>query len=113
MEENKIEHPLSETDSNVNDIEGINTENTDQTANEVESTNTNDNITDKDSNVKENLSLKAQEMIDLLSDTNVLKSYKSALNSCYPGRAGERRQLSKKEKKKKKAKRRMVKKSKK
>ena len=51
--------------------------------------------------------VKTQELLDLLSVSNVLKSYKAAR------RVGERRKVSKKEFKKKKAKRRMVKKSKK
>ena len=49
---------------------------------------------------------KAQELMDLISDLEVLRSYRKARH------AGERRQVTKEEKKKKKAKRRMAKKSK-
>ncbi len=48
---------------------------------------------------------KAQELMDLISDLEVLRSYRKARH------AGERRQVTKEEKKKKKAKRRMAKKS--
>ena len=48
---------------------------------------------------------KAQELMDLISNLEVLRSYRKARH------AGERRQVTKEEKKKKKAKRRMAKKS--
>ena len=48
---------------------------------------------------------KAQELMELISDLEVLRSYRKARH------AGERRQVTKEEKKKKKAKRRMAKKS--
>lgn len=48
---------------------------------------------------------KSQELMDLISDLEVLKSYRKARH------AGERKQVSKDERKKKKAKRRMAKKS--
>ena len=48
---------------------------------------------------------KAEELMKLISDLEVLKSYRKARH------AGERKQVSKDEKKKKKAKRRMAKKS--
>lgn len=48
---------------------------------------------------------KAQDLMNLISDLEVLKSYRKARH------AGERRQVTKEEKKKKKAKRRMAKKS--
>ena len=48
---------------------------------------------------------KAQELMNMISDLEVLKSYRKARH------AGERRQVTKEEKKKKKAKRRMAKKS--
>ena len=48
---------------------------------------------------------KAQKLMDLISDLEVLRSYRKARH------AGERRQVTKEEKKKKKAKRRMAKKS--
>lgn len=48
---------------------------------------------------------KAEELMKLISDLEVLRSYRKARH------AGERKQVSKDEKKKKKAKRRMAKKS--
>lgn len=101
MEENKIEHPLS--DSNVNSVGDINTEDVNQAVNEVESTNT--NVENENEEADENANV--QELLDLLSVSNVMKAYKSAR------RVGERQQVSRKEYKKKKAKRRMAKKSKK
>ena len=100
MEENRIETPLSEVDSNVNIVGDISTEEANQAANEVESTSTTCEVSDDEANEK------AQELMELLSDPNVLRAYRAAR------RVGERRQVSKKENKKKKAKRRMAKKSK-
>lgn len=102
MEENKIETPLSEVDSNVNTVGDISTEDANQAANEVESTSTTATVevVDDDANAE------AQKLMELLSDPNVLRAYRAAR------RVGERRQVSKKENKKKKAKRRMAKKSK-
>ena len=100
MEENRIETPLSEVDSNVNTVGDISTEEANQAANEVESTSTTCEVSDDEENEK------AQELMELLSDPNVLRAYRAAR------RVGERRQVSKKENKKKKAKRRMAKKSK-
>lgn len=100
MEENKIETPLSEVDSNVNTVGDISTEDANQAANEVESTSTTVKVADDDANEE------AQKLMELLSDPNVLRAYRAAR------RVGERRQVSKKENKKKKAKRRMAKKSK-
>ena len=100
MEENKIETPLSEVDSNVNTVGDISTEEANQAANEVESTSTTCEVSDDEANEK------AQELMELLSDPDVLRAYRAAR------RVGERRQVSKKENKKKKAKRRMAKKSK-
>jgi hypothetical protein len=54
---------------------------------------------------EENAAAKAQELMNLISDLEVLRSYRKARH------AGERRQVTKEEKKKKKAKRRMAKKS--
>ena len=105
MEENKIEHPLS--DSNVNSVGNISTEDVNQAVNEVESNNTMVNITDGD--VKD----QDQELMELLSDANVMKAYRKAMKKYRTGQAGERQQVSRKEYKKKKAKRRMAKKSKK
>lgn len=102
MEENKIETPLSEMDSNVNTVGDISTEDANQAANDVESTSTTATVevVDDDANAE------AQKLMELLSDPNVLRAYRAAR------RVGERRQVSKKENKKKKAKRRMAKKSK-
>lgn len=101
MEENKIEHLLS--DSNVNSVGDIRTEEVNQAVSEVESPTKTVEI----ENEKTDENVKAQELLDLLSVSNVMKAYKAAR------RVGERRKVSKKEYKKKKAKRRMVKKSKK
>ena len=101
MEENKIEYPQS--DSNVNSIGDISTEEVNQAMSEVESPTKTVEIENEETD--ENV--KAQELLDLLSVSNVMKAYKAAR------RVGERRKVSKKEFKKKKAKRRMVKKSKK
>ena len=95
MEENKIETPLSEVDSNVNTEETV-------VANEAES---NGNMGEEQT-VEPDAEQKAQELMELLSDPNVMRAYRAAR------RVGERRQVSKKENKKKKAKRRMAKKSK-
>jgi hypothetical protein len=61
-----------------------------------------------DSDVEQNDSaMKAQELIDLLSDPEFIRAYKKSRPDIYG-----RRVVSKEEKKKKKAKRRMAKKSK-
>jgi hypothetical protein len=61
-----------------------------------------------DSDVEQNDSaVKAQELIDLLSDPEFIRAYKKSRPDIYG-----RRVVSKEEKKKKKAKRRMAKKSK-
>ena len=101
MEENKIEYPQS--DSNVNSVGDISTEEVNQAMSEVESPTKTVEIENEETD--ENV--KTQELLDLLSVSNVMKSYKATR------RVGERRKVSKKKKKKKKAKRRMVKKSKK
>lgn len=101
MEENKIEY--SQSDSNVNNVGDISTEEVNQAVSEVESPTKTVEIENEETD--ENV--KAQELLDLLSVSNVMKAYKAAR------RVGERRKVSKKEFKKKKAKRRMVKKSKK
>lgn len=102
MEENKIETPLSEMDSNVNTVGDISTEDANQAANEVESTSTTATVEVANDDANE----EAQKLMELLSDPNVLRAYRAAK------RVGERRQVSKKENKKKKVKRRMAKKSK-
>ena len=101
MEENKIEYPQS--DSNVNSVGDISTDEVNQAMSEVESP----TKTVKIENEETDENVKTQELLDLLSVSNVMKAYKAAR------RVGERRKVSKKEFKKKKAKRRMVKKSKK
>ena len=95
MEENRIETPLSEVDSNVNAEETV-------VVNETES----NGNTSEEQTVDTNAEQEAQELMNLLSDPNVMRAYRAAR------RVGERRQVSKKENKKKKAKRRMAKKSK-
>ena len=57
------------------------------------------------SEVDDEAAAKAEELMNLISDLEVLRSYRKARH------AGERKQVSKDEKKKKKAKRRMAKKS--
>ena len=88
MEENKIETPLSEMDSNVNTEETLSTNTTDSDVEEVQ---------EFDPEVE----AKAQELMELVKAYNKLKR-----------KEANRYQVSKKEKKKKKAKRRMAKKSK-
>jgi hypothetical protein len=104
MEENRIETPLSEVDSNVNTVGDISTEEANQAANEVESTSTTCEVSDNDAIAE------AQEPMNfdfgMPLDPDLLRAYRAAR------RVGERRQVSKKENKKKKAKRRMAKKSK-
>lgn len=104
MEENRIETPLSEVDSNVNTVGDISTEDANQAANEVESTSTTCEVSDNDAIAE------AQEPMNfdfgMPLDPDLLRAYRAAR------RVGERRQVSKKENKKKKAKRRMAKKSK-
>ena len=95
MEENRIETPLSEVDSNVTTEETV-------VVNETES----NGNTSEEQTVDTNAEQEAQELMNLLSDPNVMRAYRAAR------RVGERRQVSKKENKKKKAKRRMAKKSK-
>lgn len=104
MEENRIETPMSEVDSNVNTVGDISTEDANQAANEVESTSTTCEVSDNDAIAE------AQEPMNfdfgMPLDPDLLRAYRAAR------RVGERRQVSKKENKKKKAKRRMAKKSK-
>lgn len=102
MEENKIETPLSEVDSNVNTVGDISTEEANQAANEVESTSTTCTVGDEESNTQEPMNFD----FGMPLDPDLLRAYRAAR------RVGERRQVSKKENKKKKTKRRMAKKSK-
>ena len=88
MEENKIETPLSEVDSNVNTEETL-------------STNTADSDVEEVQEFDPEVEAKAQELMELVKVYNKLKR-----------KEANRYQVSKKENKKKKAKRRMAKKSK-
>ena len=88
MEENKIETPLSEMDSNVNTEETLSTNTTDSDVEEVQ---------EFDPEVE----AKAQELMELVKVYNAMKR-----------KEANKYQVSKKENKKKKAKRRMAKKSK-
>ena len=103
MEENRIETPLSEMDSNVNTVGDISTEEANQAANEVESNSTTCTVSDEEETqeVDPEVDAKAQELMELVKAYNALKR-----------REVNRHQVSKKENKKKKAKRRMAKKSK-
>ena len=88
MEENKIETPLPEMDSNVNVEETVSTN---EAVSNVEET----------QEVDPEVEAKAQELMELVRAYNALKR-----------KEANRHQVSKKENKKKKAKRRMAKKSK-
>lgn len=104
MEENRIETPLSEMDSNVNAVGDISTEEANQAANEVESNSTTCTVSnvEETQEVDPEVEAKAQELMELVKAYNALKR-----------KEANRYQVSKKEnKKKKKAKRRMAKKSK-
>ena len=112
MEENKIETPLSEMDSNQSAIGDIRTEEVNQTEREVESNGTSVEASDKEADEKKQKSMEYlpfNQMVEWQENPvppNISISYRSA------ERIGERRRVSKKENKKKKAKRRMAKKSK-
>lgn len=106
MEENRIETPLSEMDSNVNTVGDISTEEANQAANEVESTSTTCTTCEvnDDQETQEfdpEVEAKAQELMELVKAYNKMKR-----------KEANKYQVSKKENKKKKAKRRMAKKSK-
>lgn len=88
MEENRIETPLSEVDSNVNTEETL-------------STNTADSDVEEVQEFDPEVEAKAQELMELVKAYNKLKR-----------KEANKYQVSKKENKKKKAKRRMAKKSK-
>lgn len=88
MEENRIETPLSEMDSNV-------------TTEETLSTNTADSDVEEVQEFDPEVEAKAQELMELVKVYNKLKR-----------KEANKYQVSKKENKKKKAKRRMAKKSK-
>ena len=103
MEENRIETPLSEVDSNVNTVGDISTEEANQAANEVESTSTTCTVgsDEETQEVDPEVEAKAQELMELVKAYNKMKR-----------KEANKYQVSKKENKKKKAKRRMAKKSK-
>ena len=103
MEENKIETPLSEVDSNVNTVGDISTEEANQAANEVESNSTTCTVGDEEATQEfdPEVEAKAQELMELVKVYNAFKR-----------KEANKYQVSKKENKKKKAKRRMAKKSK-
>ena len=82
MEENKIEYLQS--DSNVNSVGDISTDEVNQAMSEVESPTKTVEI--KNEETDENV--KTQELLDLLSVSNVMKAYKAAR------RVGERRKQS-------------------
>lgn len=67
-------------------------------------------VTEEVKELSEELQMKSQELLSLVSDPRVMRAYRSVRNDLFG--IGERRQVSKAEKKKKKAKRRMAKKSK-
>ena len=90
MEENKIETPLSEVDSNVTTEETV-------AANETAVS----NVEETQEVVDPEVESKAKELMELVKAYNALKR-----------KEANRYQVSKKENKKKKAKRRMAKKSK-
>lgn len=101
MEENRIETPLSELDSNVNTVGDISTEEANQAANEVESTSTTCTVGEETQEYDPEVEAKAQELMELVKAYNKMKR-----------KEANKYQVSKKENKKKKAKRRMAKKSK-
>ena len=103
MEENRIETPLSEVDSNANTVGDISTEEANQAANEVESNSTTCTVgnVEESQEVDPEVEAKAQELMELVKAYNAMKR-----------KEANRYQVSKKENKKKKAKRRMAKKSK-
>ena len=101
MEENRIETPLSEVDSNVNTVGDISTEEANLAANEVEGTCTTCTVSEETQEFDPEVEAKAQELMELVKVYNAFKR-----------KEANRYQVSKKENKKKKAKRRMAKKSK-
>ena len=93
---------------------GVNCENqepaiqTVQVEGQVEGNETSDTSTETVS--EEEAAAKAQELMQLISDPNVLKAYRDIRSDVY-GNGKKKTQVSKKDTKKKKAKRRMAKKS--
>lgn len=70
----------------------------------------NDAVKEEVKELSEELQIKSQELLSLVSDPRVMRDYRTVRNTYFG--IGERRHVSKAEKKKKKAKRRMAKKSK-
>ena len=97
-------NPLPDEAGGVNQDE--NTEEIREPAVHVEGNETSDTSTETVSD--EEATAKAQELMRLISDPNVLKAYRNIRSDVY---GKKRPQVSKKDAKKKKAKRRMAKKS--
>jgi len=97
-------NPLPDNVGGVNQAE--NTEEIREPAVHMEGNETSDTSTETVSD--EETTAKAQELMRLISDPNVLKSYQNIRSDVY---GKKRPQVSKKDAKKKKAKRRMAKKS--
>ena len=98
-------NPLPDDAGGVN--QAGNTEEIREPAVNVEGNETSDTSTESVSD--EEAAAKAQELMRLISDPNVLKAYRNIRSDVY---GKKRTQVSKKDAKKKKAKRRMTKKSK-
>lgn len=80
---------------------------------ETDNNNQNDEVNAIKAEVKqlsEELEMKSQELMNMISDPRVMRSYQAVRNDLFG--IGERKPMTKAEKKKKKAKRRMAKKSK-
>ena len=97
-------NPLPDDAGGVN--QAGNTEEIRDPAVHVEGNETSDTSTESVSD--EDATAKAQELMRLISDPNVLKAYRNIRSDVY---GNKRTQVSKKDTKKKKAKRRMAKKS--
>ena len=97
-------NPLPDEAGGVN--QAGNTEEIREPAVHVEGNETSDTSTETVSD--EEATAKAQELMRLISDPNVLKAYRNIRSDVY---GKKRQQVSKKDAKKKKAKRRMAKKS--
>lgn len=97
-------NPLPDEAGGINQ-EG-NTEEIRESAVHVEGNETSDTSTETVSD--EEAAAKAQELMRLMSDPNILKAYRNIRSDVY---GKKRQQVSKKDSKKKKAKRRMAKKS--
>lgn len=81
--------------------------------NDIDSKNQIKEVEDVKAEVKqlsEELEMKSEELLSLISDPRVMRSYRAVRNDLFG--IGERKPMTKAEKKKKKAKRRMAKKSK-